>query len=126
MTDAPAHPRRKPDADDGASLPIETQHAIEDHVLASVNLPNNSFVYFARSGMWVKIGFTSNWRDRLRVLETACPEGITQLVVIRADRSLEGVLHDKFAHLRRHGEWFASDPELDAFLKQIPLEARER
>lgn len=92
----------------------------------------DSFVYFARvsgSGTepdFIKIGYTTDWPQRLRALRAGTPNPIKQFVVIRAPQSREGELHDQFAHLRSTGEWFAAAPELEAFLKSIPIEERAR
>jgi hypothetical protein len=95
-------------------------------VLLRPNIPvrGKDYIYFARCGQHIKIGFTRNWKERRRVLSTACPTPITQFIVIAGDRILEGDLHQRFAHLRANGEWFEARDELSAYLRTIRLEDR--
>lgn len=94
--------------------------------LAYLESNKGNYVYFARSGDRIKIGFTTNWPGRLRVLRTGAPELITQFIVIVGGLPREQELHAKFAHLRVNGEWFAAAPELDDFLHAIPAWERVR
>lgn len=82
------------------------------------------FVYFAGAGDRVKIGFTTNWRDRFRVMRTMVPVPVTPFVVIKGSRARERELHDRFAHLRCEGEWFQSSREIWSFVHAIPAEER--
>ncbi len=79
----------------------------------------SEFVYFFGSGPNIKIGYTTDWRGRLRTLSTAQAHHIAPVVVIPGDRRLEAALHQKFAHLRLHGEWFELGSEIVAYLAEI-------
>jgi hypothetical protein len=60
----------------------------------------DSFVYFFGARPHVKIGFTTDWHDRLRTIQTSSPHHIAPVVVIKGDRAKERELHERFAHLR--------------------------
>lgn len=75
------------------------------------------FVYFieaAELGL-VKIGYATNVKRRFAVLQTASPVELRLLNAIASDRAGERVIHARFAHLRRRGEWFRSSGELLEF-----------
>lgn len=68
--------------------------------------PAEGQVYLIRCAGRVKIGFTADFKERARVLRTACPFPIEVVAVVSGDRTLELLLHRTFRALRRHGEWF--------------------
>lgn len=77
-------------------------------------------VYFIRAADGtgpVKIGHTNNPHKRLGTIQNMSPVRLCVLKTIRGGQGLEGVLHQKFAHLRLWGEWFDPQPELLAFIK---------
>lgn len=81
----------------------------------------SGYVYFIapeqRPPDRVKIGFTSgNPEARLANMQTGSPERLRVLAYVQADKSLEGMLHEAFAPLRLHGEWFALDGKLLALV----------
>lgn len=56
----------------------------------------------------VKIGFTRGHpKKRLAAMQTGSPEKLRLLAFVEAEQFLEGLLHEAFAPLRLHGEWFA-------------------
>lgn len=63
-------------------------------------------VYFIRCNDRVKIGFATDFSQRMRVLRTACPHPVEVLANLSGDRQLEIYLHRCFSPYRRHGEWF--------------------
>ena len=60
-----------------------------------------SVVYYMRIGNRVKIGTSTNLRDRLEAIN---PEEL--LALEAGDARLERRRHRQFAALRTHGEWF--------------------
>jgi hypothetical protein len=83
---------------------------------SSILTPRQGYVYFAKLGTRIKIGFTTNWATRRRSMQTDTPDNIALLALVEGDRQLEGDLHRRFAHLRGRGEWFEETPELLEFI----------
>lgn len=56
----------------------------------------------------VKIGITTNHKERLRALNTMVPHGITTIDIFQSNRyeELEKEVHDWYKDKRRNGEWF--------------------
>lgn len=78
-------------------------------------------VYFAQAigGGPIKIGVAADVKGRLSSLQTGSPVTLHIKAVIRhAGRAVESELHDRFGHLRSHGEWFKPAPELLAFIEE--------
>jgi hypothetical protein len=68
------------------------------------------FVYFVRTGSFVKIGFTSqNPYARMASLQTGCPIKLKMVGYVFADQELERNLHDELQAYRKEGEWFSLD-----------------
>lgn len=65
-------------------------------------------IYFAQTNdnTHIKIGYASNVRNRLSALQTGAPMGVKLLASMPGDHKVERKLHDRFAGLRVHGEWF--------------------
>lgn len=80
-----------------------------------------SVVYFilAEGGNRIKIGWTSDLNSRLKQLQTSCPYPPVVLHKISGDEKKERDLHEKFAHLRRHMEWFEDAPELRDYIDSL-------
>lgn len=78
-----------------------------------------SFAYFIESGMTglIKIGRSVDPENRLKSLQTASPDKLTLLKVIPEQVVSESELHERFAHLRRQGEWFEAAEEIQEFIK---------
>lgn len=81
--------------------------------------PILSGVYFIRSGDLVKIGTSIDVHRRLAALRTSSPMPMELLVVASGSYVEEKSVHQRFAHLRQHGEWFTAAPELLGFVAQI-------
>lgn len=77
----------------------------------------DGFVYFFGFEDMVKIGSTTNVRQRLLSIKTMSPtqpEKFTIELVIRGDADLEHKLQECFCDLRSHGEWFYDRPSIMA------------
>jgi hypothetical protein len=76
-------------------------------------------IYFIWAGdaKLVKIGHTTNHPDeRLATLATMSPVELTPTVVRPGAKSDERAMHERFAHLRHHGEWFEARGDLARFM----------
>lgn len=71
-------------------------------------------VYIVRAGDdgLVKIGRTSDVRQRLSLLQNGCPAPLKTLLLLDGQHREERRLHDRYADLRRFGEWFEFDQSM--------------
>jgi Meiotically Up-regulated Gene 113 (MUG113) protein len=74
------------------------------------------YVYVLQDGDHVKIGRTCDPELRLADLQTAHHRPLTLVCAVPAHAALERAIHDRFAHLKQKGEWFALDAALTAFI----------
>src|SRR6185437_7936604 len=81
---------------------------------------SESVVYFlgADNGL-VKIGFASNWNERLGKLCCGSPVPLIALAIFRGGRSEEREYHLRFKKWRHHGEWFELTDELEEEIDRI-------
>lgn len=65
-------------------------------------------IYFFTDGEFIKIGFSTNWQQRLSGLQTANPRELTVLAVYPGSHAEEFSLHEHFAacRVRPGNEWF--------------------
>ena len=75
--------------------------------------------YFMRAdnGL-IKIGKSTHVEHRLAQLKTLSPVDIVLINTPLCDAS-ESELHERFAHLRHHGEWFTPDVELCEYIESV-------
>lgn len=95
--------------------PIAVYDSVKDYLYRTCDRPahqvcrgdQRQFVYFigTEDGP-VKIGLTTNVRQRLESLQTASPIKLELLAYCDGDRWLEQRYHDFFAPHRLQGEWF--------------------
>lgn len=78
----------------------------------------SSVVYFIRMGDLIKIGTTTNLRRRVMGLSLTMKH---VLATVRGGWVVERELHERFAHLREHGEWFRAEPELLRFIEEAKV-----
>lgn len=86
-----------------------------------------TYVYFIadESNGAVKIGTcTGDPFRRLRTLQTGHPAALELLFYLKGGRDLERELHQRFAGLRRRGEWFTRGPEIDQYAVQMAQEGK--
>jgi hypothetical protein len=82
-------------------------------------------VYFVQAvgGGPIKIGHAANVAARVDRLQTGSPAPLRVLaVILGAGVSAETSLHQRFAHLRAHGEWFHPAAELTDFIASLKVE----
>jgi hypothetical protein len=66
---------------------------------------------------YVKIGRARNVAARMHELQTGCPFELKLLAVLSTNPEDETSFHRRFARDRRHGEWFALTPEVQAAIR---------
>lgn len=78
-------------------------------------------IYFIQAGSHgpIKIGLARNPHRRLRKLQVGCPWRLYLIGYILGGWEKEKSLHEKFAHLKKRGEWFNPGLELLAFIKSV-------
>lgn len=79
-------------------------------------------IYFIRNlrSRSVKIGISEDPAARLASLQTGNEdELLLEVAIPDADLSLERRLHDEWSSLRLRGEWFRSDPRLEAYIAEL-------
>jgi hypothetical protein len=81
-------------------------------------------VYFVEAGDFIKIGFTTNWQQRIPTIQISSASPLTLLTLVQGGNDLEAALHNKFSHLRERGEWFRKAPELISFIEGTQLAER--
>jgi Meiotically up-regulated gene 113 len=85
------------------------------------------YVISAGDAKFVKIGFSTNFEQRLRPLRTASHVEPTVHLVMPGTRSLERDLHERFASARHNREWFRLTAEVETFItSQRALSGTER
>jgi len=82
-----------------------------------LDLIEESKIYFLAAAGLIKIGVTADVDKRVCSLRNSCPVELEFLGAYPGTRTDERELHERFRHLRRHGEWFAEAPELIAFIE---------
>lgn len=75
------------------------------------------WVYFARAGDSLKIGYSADPEARVKQLQTGCPMEIALAGKIFGSEESEALWHRTFAKYRTTGEWFKADPELLAVVE---------
>src|SRR5262249_40121918 len=65
--------------------------------------PRTGGVYFVAAAGKIKIGVAKSVAERLRSLQTGCPEKLQLLAVADGDGSLERAYHQRFGDLRVEG-----------------------
>lgn len=97
----------------------EKFHALISELKTARRLAAIWQVYFvhAPDANLVKIGATTNLRARLLALQNASPVPLVLIQSIAGGKDEERVLHQRWAHLRSHGEWFEASPELMHFIR---------
>ena len=76
-------------------------------------------IYFVKSKTSVKIGFTTNIKNRLRHLKGHNPKKIKLLTTIPGTKETEKTLHKTFSDYLIHGEWFKYTSEVKQFINEL-------
>lgn len=78
--------------------------------------PHASVVYFIEHGDLIKIGRSSNLKNRMQALSIPAT---CLLATTPGGPSLESELHLRFAAGRVHGEWFSKTPDLMTYIADL-------
>lgn len=78
------------------------------------------YIYFIESADKIKIGIADNVAWRMADIANMSPVPVRLLGFIEGDEAAERALHVRFAHLRRHGEWFTASDELRTYIDNDP------
>lgn len=76
------------------------------------------YVYFLRAGNVVKIGFTTNLRQRWAALRIANPETTFICHFVKGTQRTEREFHKRFSEYRVRGEWFDIRGRLAKYLER--------
>lgn len=96
---------------------------ILDAVPQNRRITPGEIVYFLRAGEFIKIGkATGDPLSRVSQLKTGCPFPIEVVATMPGGYREEGDLHNRFQHIRAHGEWFHATLELCAYIETISKE----
>jgi hypothetical protein len=79
----------------------------------------SGFVYFIRSGEFVKIGYSKNPIKRLDILNTGMGTRARFVLSVPGTMKDEKQLHGRFARNRANGEWFRMGPSIEQFLHDL-------
>lgn len=81
---------------------------------------SKSEMYFLAGAGLIKIGISTNLKSRVRSIRNSSPVEL-ELLAIRPQSCtfVESQTHFRFAHLRRHGEWFEDNGEIREFIESI-------
>ncbi len=98
------------------SLPFTEANMRSAADLAQIT--GESVVYFMQVGKFVKIGFSTNLKARVRTFATSAMD-VTILLAMPGTRDDEARLHSLFAHNRIRNEIFHYDGRMDLFISSI-------
>lgn len=82
-------------------------------------LSSGDRVYFLAGAGLIKIGYSAKPQARICAIRGASPVPLELIGMHKAGRLFEGLMHGRFAGLRRHGEWFEDTAELRAFIDDV-------
>lgn len=82
-------------------------------------------VYFIEtegtSPVLVKIGYSTDFAQRLGHLRTACPFKLKLWFAVEGEFDLEKMFHERFREDRYRGEWFIKSESMTQFLSETIL-----
>lgn len=89
------------------------------------SVSENGFVYYVRwenDPLFVKIGYTSNLKNRFSSFLTCSPHRLEILRIEETtDSHLEKTLHTKFDDYRMAGEWFKYEGDLERYITGLDV-----
>ncbi len=80
-------------------------------------------VYFVKCEDYVKVGYTSNMKNRYKAYVTENPFPTKVLHVIKGGLLIEKMIHNKLAAWLHRGEWFHYNSVTQRLIKQIVKES---
>lgn len=73
----------------------------------------------------IKIGQSADPQVRIETLSSKAGHPLLLLAVIEDKMPLEQIMHQKFAHLNSHGEWFTATDEIVLFVNSLHVNANQ-
>lgn len=92
------------------------------HLQISEAVSREKSLYFIQKGSDgpIKIGIAENVDRRMKELQTGNAVRLNLLAKVAQTKDLnEGLLHEKFSHIRMNGEWFEPARELLDFISEV-------
>jgi hypothetical protein len=89
-----------------------------DYIEQFKSNPEIGTIYAVGFQRYVKIGFATDVRNRIKGLQTAVPIKLAVYRTFAAHRSYERELHKRFSKHRLHGEWFMAAPEIRQWFRE--------
>lgn len=82
-------------------------------------------IYFAQAegSPLVKIGTSERVSARLKQIAKELNRPVSLLAVCAGGRAEESMLHDRFAELRQHGEWFWPNDDLMVHITSVGIDS---
>lgn len=79
------------------------------------------YIYFvaAPEDNRIKIGYSTQPQQRIHSLMTSSAYKLETLAIITGSREQEQAMHQQFAHLRVHREWFSDCAEIRGFVAEL-------
>lgn len=77
-----------------------------------------SFVYFVKCESFVKIGISSNLKERINKIKTNTPFEVEVIALFSGSELLESTLHALFSQFKQKNEWFFFSDEIKKYLEQ--------
>lgn len=84
------------------------------------------FVYFIRSGDFVKIGFATDLPTRLSGIKTSNPNDVELLAKCHGTLETEARFHERFKRHHYRGEWFRYDDEIRSAVQSLGVYQRPK
>lgn len=77
------------------------------------NVPDRAgVVYFVLCRGALKVGYTTDLKQRIKTLQDANPDRLQVLGAIPGTRAVETLIQERFGACWIHGEWFRADADL--------------
>lgn len=97
---------------------FQLQYSVAENIqLYSMTRPQGAgTVYIIGFDNYIKIGFTTNLKNRLSSIQTYAPQKLRLYVSFAGSVSDEKRLHQRFSAYRQNGEWFELSQELQTFI----------
>lgn len=91
-----------------------------------VKTPGRTYLLHCTVTGLVKIGIAVDVEQRFRTIQAMCPTRLEVIIDAPGGRELERALHEKYAHKRKHGEWFdLTHDELQEIVWNLPEDEPE-
>lgn len=82
-------------------------------------------IYFIKSESYVKVGYTSNIKNRYKKYVTENPNKVELLGSINGGFTIEKEIHKKLKEYHHRGEWFVYNNTVSALINRFILEYRD-